>query len=152
MENESRSEIMTAFIKQFYAGSPFVPGNLLLQEDILEKEVITQWLSGRRGQKVTITVPQKGNKERLVELAAQNASMVLIKDSEKIKREEARTVGAVKELGQILGLEHIRRIEAYDISNFSGFENVGSMIVYEDGQPKKNAYRKFKIKWFKGPG
>ena len=150
VENESRSEIMTAFIKQFYAGSPFVPGNLLLQEDILEKEVITQWLSGRRGQKVTITVPQKGNKERLVELAAQNASMVLIKDSEKIKREEARTVGAVKELGQILGLEHIRRIEAYDISNFSGFENVGSMIVYEDGQPKKNAYRKFKIKWFKG--
>ena len=138
VENETHSEILTAFVKQFYAGSPFIPGNLLL------------WLSSRRGQKVTITVPKKGQKERLVELAAQNASMVLQKDSEKIKREEARTIGAVKEIARALDIPSIRRIEAFDISNISGYENVGSMIVYEDGKPKKNAYRKFKIKWFKG--
>ncbi len=150
VENETHSEILTAFVKQFYAGSPFIPGNLLLQNEILETDVITQWLSSRRGQKVTITVPKKGQKERLVELAAQNASMVLQKDSEKIKREEARTIGAVKEIATALDIPSIRRIEAFDISNISGYENVGSMIVYEDGKPKKNAYRKFKIKWFKG--
>ena len=150
VENETHSEILTAFVKQFYAGSPFIPGNLLLQNEILETDVITQWLSSRRGQKVTITVPKKGQKERLVELAAQNASMVLQKDSEKIKREEARTIGAVKEIARALDIPSIRRIEAFDISNISGYENVGSMIVYEDGKPKKNAYRKFKIKWFKG--
>ncbi len=150
VENETHSEILTAFVKQFYAGSPFIPGNLLLQNEILETDVITQWLSSRRGQKVTITVPKKGQKERLVELAAQNASMVLQKDSEKIKREEARTIGAVKEIARALDIPSIRRIEAFDISNISGYENVGSMIVYEDGKSKKNAYRKFKIKWFKG--
>lgn len=150
VENETHSEILTAFVKQFYAGTPFIPGNLLLQEDILEKDIIVEWLTRRRGQKVTITVPKKGEKERLVELAAKNASMVLIKDSEKIKREEARTIGAVREIAEKLDIPSIQRIEAFDISNTSGYENVGSMIVYEDGKPKKNAYRKFKIKWFKG--
>lgn len=150
VENESHSEILTAFVKQFYAGTPFVPGNLLLQEDILEKDIITEWLTQRRGQKVTLSVPKKGEKERLVELAAKNASMVLIKDSEKIKREEARTIGAVREISDALDIPSIQRIEAFDISNTSGYENVGSMIVYEDGKPRKNAYRKFKIKWFKG--
>ena len=150
MENESHSEILTAFVKQFYAGTPFIPGNLLLQEDILEKDIITEWLTQRRGQKVTLSVPKKGEKERLVELAAKNASMVLIKDSEKIKREEARTIGAVREISDALDIPSIQRIEAFDISNTSGYENVGSMIVYEDGKPRKNAYRKFKIKWFKG--
>ena len=150
VENDSHSEILTTFVKQFYAGTPFVPANLLLQEDILEKEVIVEWLSKRRGGKVTLTVPKKGEKERLVELAAKNASMVLIKDSEKIKREEAKTIGAVREISEKLDIPSIQRIEAFDISNISGYENVGSMIVYEDGKPKKNAYRKFKIKWFKG--
>ena len=150
VENDSHSELLTAFVKQFYASTPFIPGNLLIQEDIDEQEIITQWLSERRGQKVTITVPKKGEKERLVELAAHNASMVLQKDSEKIRREEARTIGAVREIGKTLDIPSIARIEAFDISNISGYENVGSMIVYEDGKPKKNAYRKFKIKWFKG--
>lgn len=150
VENESHSEILTAFVKQFYAGTPFIPGNLLLQEDILEKDIIAEWLTQRRGQKVTLSVPKKGEKERLVELAAKNASMVLIKDSEKIKREEARTIGAVREISDALDIPSIQRIEAFDISNTSGYENVGSMIVYEDGKPRKNAYRKFKIKWFKG--
>jgi len=141
---------MTAFIKQFYAGTPFIPHELLLQEDTPDKAVIEQWLTGRRGQKVILSVPVKGQKERLVELAAKNASLVLLQDSEKIKREEARTIGAMKNLGEMLSVPSIARIEAFDISNINGFENVGSMIVYENGKPKRNAYRKFKLKWVKG--
>jgi len=148
--HESRSETMTAFIKQFYAGTPTVPGKLLLQDDIEDKEVISRWLSSRRGQKVHLIVPQKGQKERLVELAYKNASLVLTKDSEKIKREEAKTTGAVSEIARMLDIPSIARIEAFDISNISGYENVGSMVVYENGKPKRNSYRKFKIKWFKG--
>lgn len=148
--SDTRSEVMTAFIKQFYAGTPFIPKELLLQEPINDEEIITSWLSARRGQKVTVRVPQKGQKERLVELAYENASLVLSKDSEKIKREEARTIGAVKSIAQMLGIASILRIEAFDISNINGFENVGSMIVYENGKPKRNAYRKFKIKSFSG--
>jgi len=150
VRNDTRQEIMTTFVKQFYAGTPFVPRELLLQEDIEDKEVIEQWLAGRRGQKVILSVPVKGKKERLVELAAKNASLVLVQDSEKIKREEARTIGAVKSLGEMLSIPSIARIEAFDISNINGFENVGSMIVYENGKPKRNAYRKFKLKWVKG--
>jgi len=150
VRNDTRPEIMTAFIKQFYAGTPFIPHELLLQEDTPDKAVIEQWLTGRRGQKVILSVPVKGQKERLVELAAKNASLVLLQDSEKIKREEARTTGAVKILGEMLSIPSIARIEAFDISNINGFENVGSMIVYENGKPKRNAYRKFKLKWVKG--
>lgn len=150
VQNDTRSEVMTAFIKQFYAGTPFVPKELLLQEPISDEDVITQWLSERRGQRVSIRVPQKGQKERLVELAYENASLVLHKDSEKIKREEAKTIGAVKSIAKILDIASIVRIEAFDISNINGFENVGSMIVYENGKPKRNAYRKFKIKSFAG--
>lgn len=150
VRNDTRSEVMTAFIKQFYAGTPFVPKELLLQEPIEDEAVITEWLSARRGQKVNVRVPQKGQKERLVELAYENASLVLNKDSEKIKREEAKTVGAVRNIGEMLDIPSIVRIEAFDISNINGFENVGSMIVYENGKPKRNAYRKFKIKSFAG--
>ena len=150
VEHESRSDTMTAFVKQFYSGVPFIPGTLLLQEDVQEHEIIAQWLSERKGQKVNLVVPKKGQKERLVELAAQNASLVLTKDSERIKREEAKTIGAVGEISKLLDIPSIARIEAFDISNMNGFENVGSMIVYENGKPKRNAYRKFKIKWFKG--
>ena len=150
VEHESRSETMTAFVKQFYSGVPFIPGTLLLQEDVQDHEIISQWLSERKGQKVNLVVPKKGQKERLVELAAQNASLVLTKDSERIKREEAKTIGAVGEISKLLDIPSIVRIEAFDISNMNGFENVGSMIVYENGKPKRNAYRKFKIKWFKG--
>lgn len=150
VEHESRSDTMTAFVKQFYSGVPFIPGTLLLQEDVQDHEIIAQWLSERKGQKVNLVVPKKGQKERLVELAAQNASLVLTKDSERIKREEAKTIGAVGEISKLLDVPSIARIEAFDISNMNGFENVGSMIVYENGKPKRNAYRKFKIKWFKG--
>ncbi|MBQ9989847.1 MAG: excinuclease ABC subunit UvrC [Lachnospiraceae bacterium] len=144
-------QILTSFVKQFYAGTPFIPRELLLQMEIEEEEIISQWLKERRGSRVHIRVPKKGSKERLVDLAARNAALVLSQDREKIKREEGRTIGAVKELAGLLGLEKISRMEAFDISNINGFENVGSMVVYEKGKPKKSDYRKFKIKSVSGP-
>ena len=150
VEHITRSEVMTSFVKQFYSGTPFVPKELFLQEPVEDKEVMEQWLSSKRGQKVYIRVPQKGEKERLVELAAKNASLVLQQDSERIAREEKKTIGAVQEIADLLGLEHLKRMESFDISNTNGFENVGSMVVFEAGKPKRNDYRKFKMKWVKG--
>lgn len=144
-------QVLLNFVKQFYAGTPFVPKELMLQLEIDEIPVLEEWLSKKRGQKVYIRVPKKGTKEKLVELAAQNARMVLSQDREKMKREEGRTIGALKEIGELLGLEEISRVESYDISNISGYESVGSMVVYEKGKPKRNDYRKFKIKSVKGP-
>ncbi len=147
---EDNKQILTSFVKQFYAGTPFVPKELWIQTSLEDEAVIGEWLSAKRGQKVKIVVPKKGQKERLVELAEKNAALVLSQDKEKIKRQELRTIGAMNEVGGWLGLSAVKRIEAFDISNISGFESVGSMIVYEDGKPKRNDYRKFKIKWVKG--
>lgn len=143
---EDSRQILTSFVKQFYAGTPFVPRELWVQEELDDSEVISRWLSGKRGQKVRIVTPKKGEKERLVELAGKNAALVLSQDKEKIKREELRTIGAMNQVADWLGLEGVKRIEAFDISNISGYESVGSMIVYEDGKPRRNDYRKFKIK------
>lgn len=143
---EDSRQILTSFVKQFYAGTPFVPRELFVQEELEDSEVISRWLSGKRGQKVRIVTPKKGEKERLVELAGKNAALVLSQDKEKIKREELRTIGAMNQVADWLGLKGVRRIEAFDISNISGYESVGSMIVYEDGKPKRNDYRKFKIR------
>ncbi len=151
VEHETKSSILTSFVKQFYAGTPLIPRELILGEPIEEQEIIEEWLASKRGQKVYIKVPIKGEKERLVELARKNASLVLQQDAEKIKREEARTVGAIKQIGELLNIPGIRRIESFDISNTSGFESVGSMVVYENGKPKRNDYRKFKIRSVKGP-
>lgn len=145
------AEILSSFVKQFYAGTPFIPKELMLQTEIEDAEVISQWLSQRKGQKVYVRVPKMGQKEKLVELAAKNAHLVLSQDKEKIKREEGRTIGAAKEIANWLDLTHILRIEAFDISNISGFENVGSMVVYERGKPKRSDYRKFKIRGVQGP-
>ncbi len=147
----TNAEILSDFVKQYYAGTPFVPKELLLQEEIEDMEAIEGYVSMKRGGKVKISIPKKGKKEKLVELAAQNASLVLSKDREKIKREEGRTIGAVKEIGKWLNLPDIQRMEAFDISNTNGFENVGSMVVYEKGKPKRSDYRKFKIKTVAGP-
>lgn len=147
---EDNGQILTSFVKQFYSGTPFVPREIWMQTQLEEDGVIGEWLSAKRGQKVKLTVPKKGQKERLMELAEKNAALVLSQDKEKIKREELRTVGAMNEVGSLLGLSDVKRIEAFDISNISGFESVGSMIVYENGRPKRNDYRKFKIKWVKG--
>lgn len=147
---EDNGQILTSFVKQFYSGTPFVPREIWVQTQLEEDGVIGEWLSAKRGQKVKLMVPKKGQKERLMELAEKNAALVLSQDKEKIKREELRTVGAMNEVGSLLGLSDVKRIEAFDISNISGFESVGSMIVYENGRPKRNDYRKFKIKWVKG--
>ncbi len=148
---EEDNQILNSFVKQFYAGTPFVPREIWVQEELEDAEVISRFLTARRGQKVRIVVPKKGQKEQLVELAQKNARMVLSQDKEKIKREELRTTGAMNQIGEWLSLEKVRRIEAYDISNISGFESVGSMVVYEDGRPKRNDYRKFRIRTVQGP-
>ena len=150
-ENDTKSEILSSFIKQFYAGTPYIPAELMLPEEIEDQEIIEEWLMTRREHKVRLRIPKKGTKEKLVELAQKNAQMVLKNDKERLKREEGRTIGAVKELEKILGLTGIIRMEAYDISNTNGFDSVGSMVVYEHGKPKRNDYRKFKIKSVQGP-
>ena len=148
---EEDGQILGSFIKQFYAGTPFIPREIWTQQEFDEMELVGQWLTKRRGQGVKFVIPKKGQKERLVELAAKNALLVLSQDKEKIKREELRTIGAMNQIGEWLGLSGVRRIEAFDISNISGFESVGSMVVYEDGRPKRNDYRKFRIKTVQGP-
>ena len=153
VEGETNTSIMTSFVKQFYSGTPYIPRELILGDSIDEQElgVIEHWLSTKRGQKVYIKVPLKGEKVRLVELARKNASLILQQDDQKIKRQEARTIGALENLGEILNIPGLNRIESYDISNISGFNSVGSMVVYEQGKPKRNDYRKFRIKSVSGP-
>ena len=148
---ESTSDILVNFVKQFYSGTPYIPHEIMLQEPIEDIPVLEEWLSAKRGRRVYIRIPQKGMKEKLVELAAKNASLVLNQDKEKIKREEGRTIGAVKEIEELLGMHGLNRMEAYDISNINGFETVGSMIVYEKGKPKRSDYRKFKLRTVTGP-
>ena len=148
---ENRKGILSSFLKQFYAGTPFIPKEIMLQEEVEDMELIAKWLGSRKGKKVRISVPKKCTKEKLVEMAYHNAKLVLRQDKERIKREEGRTIGAVKEIEALLGLSGIQRMEAYDISNISGFQSVGSMVVYEKGKPKRSDYRKFKIKSVQGP-
>ncbi len=150
-ENDTEGEILSSFIKQFYASTPYIPAELMLPEEIEDQDIIEEWLTARRERRVHLRIPKKGTKEKLVELAQKNAQMVLKNDRERLKREEGRTIGAVKELEKILGLKGIIRMEAYDISNTNGFDSVGSMVVYEHGKPKRNDYRKFKIKTVQGP-
>ena len=150
-EGTPRSELLENFVKQFYAGTASIPRELYLQEEIADREMIENMLSEKRGRKVSILVPKRGEKERLLELAEKNAENILEKDREKIRREEQRTVGAVQEIAKLLSMDRIARMEAYDISNISGFESVGSMVVFEHGKPKKNDYRKFRIRTVTGP-
>lgn len=151
VSEQKKPEILENFVKQFYAGTPFIPRELMLQYEIGDRELIEKWLTGRRGGRVYLRVPKIGSREKLVELAAQNARHILEQDRERLKREEGRTVGAVKEIARLLGLERIERMEAFDISNINGFENVGSMIVFEKGKPKPSDYRKFRIRTVSGP-
>ena len=148
---KKKPQILGDFVKQFYAGTPFIPRELMLQYGIEDAELIERWLSERRGARTYLKVPKIGYKEKLVELAAQNAKLVLSQDRERLKREEGRTIGAVKEIADLLGIERVDRMEAFDISNISGFANVGSMVVYEKGKPKRSDYRKFKIRTVSGP-
>ena len=149
--DETKGEILSSFIKQFYAGTPYLPAELMMQEEPGDMELLEEWLTEKRGHKVHIRVPKKGSKEKLVELAQRNAALILTKDKERLKREEGRTIGAVKEIENLLGMKGIVRMEAYDISNISGYASVGSMVVYEKGRPKRSDYRKFRIKSVQGP-
>lgn len=150
-DTDTGSDIITAFIKQYYSGTPFIPNELLTEFETEEPELLEQWLTKRRGGRVHIITPQKGEKHKMIDLARENANIVLSRDIEKLKREEARTVGACNELAKLLGLESAFRLEAFDISNTSGFLSVASMVVFEKGKPRKNEYRKFKLKTVTGP-
>ena len=151
VSDKNKSAILEDFVKQFYAGTPFIPRELMLQYEIEDGELIENWLSQRKGSRVYLRVPKIGTKEKLVELAAQNAKHILEQDRERLKREEGRTIGAVKEIADILGVEHIERMEAFDISNINGVENVVAVIVFEKGKPKPSDYRKFRIRTVSGP-
>ena len=148
---ESDSAVLSAFVKQMYAGTPYIPKEIWLEQAIEDEEAILQWLSVKRGRKVYFRYPQRGQKERMLELAKRNARMVLLKDAEKLKEERARTIGAMEEIQRLLGLAGLNRVESYDISNINGFETVGSMVVFENGKAKKNDYRKFRIRSVSGP-
>jgi len=149
-KSEDAGEILASFIKQFYIGTPYIPRELMLSEPLEEQKILEEWLSKRSGHRVYLKVPQKGNKEKLTELAKKNAQLILSNDKERLKRETKRTTGAVREIADLLQLSRINRIEAFDISNISGFSSVGSMVVYENGKPKRNDYRKFKIRGVQG--
>lgn len=148
---EERSEMYRAFITQYYSGTPYIPHEIFIDEEVEDASLMEEWLSGKRGRRVYIRVPKRGQKEKLMELAQKNARMLLLKDKERIKREEGRTIGAVKELSSLLGLPRISRMEAYDISHISGYATVGSMVVFEGGKPKRSDYRKFRIRSVEGP-
>lgn len=150
-EKDALPEIVLSFVKQFYTGTPYIPKEIWLQTEIEGGDLIEEWLSKVRGQRVYLRYPKKGQKEKLVEMAVQNAKLVLEKESDRMKREELRTIGAFGELRDLLGLPELHRIEAYDISNTNGFESVGSMVVYQDGSPKRSDYRKFRIRSVTGP-
>lgn len=146
-ENTEDNEIINDFLKQFYSGTPFIPKEILLPCDIPEFDLISEWLSGEKGQRVNLLIPQKGEKHKLVEMAVNNAEITLEKFGEFMLREKARTTGALEEIEQAMGLDFkLNRIESYDISNTQGFQSVASMVVFEEGRPKRSDYRKFKIK------
>ncbi|MGN0243306.1 MAG: excinuclease ABC subunit UvrC [Lachnospiraceae bacterium] len=148
---ETKEMVISQFIRQYYAGTPYLPREIIVQYEAEEREILEEWLTERVGQKVSIVCPKKGNKQKLVELVYENAANVLIKDGEKLKREEERTIGAVHELEKLLGLPNLKRMEAFDISNTNGYQGVASMIVFEDGKPKRNAYRRFRLRTVVGP-
>lgn len=150
VDGTSRSELMGQFLKRYYSGTPFIPKEILLSEEAEDKETIESWLSEIKQKKVTVTVPKKGEKHKLTEMAYDNARMLMEKFGEEMKREQKRTIGALEEIKAVTGIKKLNRIESYDISNTYGIESVGAMVVFENGLPKKSDYRKFKIKYVVG--
>lgn len=151
VEGEAEGHILGAFIKQMYAGTPYIPRELWTEVEPEDSEAILEWLAKKRGHKVFLKHPKRGEKVRLLDLAKRNAGMVLAQDAEKLKRERERTLGAMEEIEGLLGLKGLNRVESYDISNINGFETVGSMVVFEKGRAKKTDYRKFRIRSVTGP-
>ena len=149
--DEDRKEILSDFVRQFYAGNMMLPSEVMLETEISDRLLLEQWMSQRKGRAVHIRVPLRGAKEKLVAMARENSEIVLRQDRERIRQQEGRTIGAVQEIATLLGISHISRVEAYDISNTSGVESVGSMVVFEKGMPKPGDYRKFRIRTVQGP-
>ena len=148
---EAYSTIMESFLKQYYASTPYLPKEIIIEQQIEDYKVIEEYLSARRGSQVHIIVPQKGDKQKLLKLAKDNAFLVMNQDTDKLKREKERTEGAANELAQLIGVSSARRLEAFDISHISGYHSVASMVVFENGRAKKNDYRKFKLRTIDGP-
>ncbi|WP_213951106.1 excinuclease ABC subunit UvrC [Tepidanaerobacter syntrophicus] len=147
-----RKEILTAFVKQFYNNTNFIPKEIIIEEEIDDKITIQEWLYGKKGSKVYISIPKRGEKKKLAEMVAENARIYLEQIENKDELEKLKNMQALEELQKYLGLKDIpHRIEAFDISNTQGTESVASMVVFEEGQPKKEDYRKFKIKTVEGP-
>ena len=150
--NDSYEEIFSSFLKQFYIGASYIPKEIIIEEKPMDIKVLEDWLSEKRGNKVTITVPVKGDKKELVRMVKRNALDMIEKYGDKYKKRAESNRLALEEIKELIGLsERPRRIEAYDISNISGVESVGSMVVFEDGDAKKSDYRKFRIKSVVGP-
>ena len=149
--DEDRKEILSDFVRQFYAGNMMLPSEVMLETEISDRALLEKWMSQRKGRAVHIRVPLRGTKEKLVAMARENSEIVLRQDRERIRQQEGRTIGAMQEIATLLGISHISRVEAYDISNTSGVESVGSMVVFEKGMPKPGDYRKFRIRTVQGP-
>lgn len=150
--NDSYEEIFSSFLKQFYIGASYIPKEIIIEEKPMDIKVLEDWLSEKRGNKVTITVPVKGDKKELVRMVKRNALDMIEKYGDKYKKRAESNRLALEEIKDLIGLSRRpRRIEAYDISNISGVESVGSMVVFEDGDAKKSDYRKFRIKSVIGP-
>jgi excinuclease ABC subunit C len=144
---DSPEEIIGSFIKQYYTGTVYIPKEIFIERELEDMELITSWLSELRGNRVLIKVPQKGENSMLMKMVRKNAEEKLNKDVNKIKTQKEENITAASELAGLIGLDRVPlRIEAFDISNIQGLENVGSMVVYEDGEPKKSDYRRFRIK------
>lgn len=150
-EDDEDSKVFESFLKQHYAGTPFIPPEIIAQYDFDDRLLMEDLLSENKGQKVRIQVPKRGVKEKLLDMAYENASMILNRNRERIRGEEKRTKGAACEIARALNVKSAERIEAYDISNISGFQSVGSMVVFENGRPKRSDYRKFRIRSVNGP-
>lgn len=152
VEHLERSEVLSSFIKQFYLGTAYVPKEVFVEEEFEDMEVVSKWLSEKRGSKVSIRIPKRGEKSKLMEMVRNNALNTLNQYSEANKRKAMEREDSLEELAELLDLEHIPyRIEAFDISNIQGVEPVGSMVVFEDGKEKKSDYRRFKIRTVEGP-
>ena len=147
-----RQEILTSFVKQFYNNAHFIPKEIIIDEDIDDRDTIEEWLSRKKGQKVYVLIPKRGEKKKLAQMVAENARAYLEQVESREERERIRNLQALEELKKFLNLKELpQRIEAFDISNTQGTESVASMVVFEDAQPKKEEYRKFKIKTVEGP-
>ena len=150
-EDNDAAALLSRFISQYYSGTPFIPKEIMLPMAIPDRDLLSAYLSEKRGSKVSLAIPQRGTKEKLVEMASENARIVLNRDRERMRREDMRTTGAVREVASWLKIDKADRMEAFDISNISGYDSVGSMVVYERGKPKRTDYRKFRIKTVVGP-